>query len=314
LEGGGILLRKTREVVKQNIANLGIGKVKRPEEIVHTLPKGVEAWEKVRMRMVGWSGMPARAGMLTEAGEAAVVEQLITDLKTNFGVRISLNLVLDRSAGGEAEVVSTSYVMLGGSNCDRLGDTLQAMGKRVFKVTQSGWRPTRQAVETMVEAIREKVDKAAVVVLMGVDNMAYYKEDEEGTRRLPRKDDDGTYHIEGKLVMAAPRQVVGLVKNCRGVPEEVPENRKVLFGPGPRYLRAKCCDVPGHCTNFGDPGYRKDLLRNTGGQGGNCGGVQGHGTAELQGDKPCGPDGTPVLHGGGRRGQTARGQPCPLQC
>ncbi len=112
-----------------------------------------------------------------------------------------------------------------------------------------------------MEAIREKVDKAAVVVLMGVDNMAYYEEDEEGTRRLPRKDEDNTYHIEGKLVMAAPRQVVGLVKNCRGVLEEVPENRKVLFGPGPRYLRAKCCDVPGHCTNFGDSGYRKDLLR-----------------------------------------------------
>ncbi len=259
--GGGILLRKTRELVKQNIANLGIGKVKRPEENVHTLPKGVEAWEKVRMRMVGWSGMPARAGPLTEAGEAAVVEQLIMDLKMNFGVRISFNLILDRSAGGETEVVSTSYVMLGGSNCDRLGDTLLAMGKRVLKLTQSGWRPTRQAVETMVEAIREKVDKAAVVVLMGVDNMAYYEEDEEGTRRLPRKDDDNTYHIEGKLVMAAPRQVVGLVKNCRGVLEEVPENRKVLFGRGPRYLRAKCCDVPGHCTNFGDPGYRKDLLR-----------------------------------------------------
>jgi hypothetical protein len=38
-------------------------------------------------------------------------------------------------------------------------------------VTKSGWRPTRQAVETMVEAIKEKVDKAALLVLMGVDNM-----------------------------------------------------------------------------------------------------------------------------------------------
>jgi hypothetical protein len=150
--------------------------------------------------------------------------------------------------------------MLGGSNSDRLGDTLQAMGKRVFKVTKSGWRPTRQAVETMWEAIKEKVDKATVVVLMGVDNMAYYEQDEEGTRRLPRKDQEGTYHIEGKLVMAAPRQGVGLVKNCREVLEEVQDNRKVLVGPGPRYLRARCFGKPGHCTNFGEAGYRKDLL------------------------------------------------------
>jgi hypothetical protein len=52
--GGGILLRRTREAVMSNIAELGIGKVKRPEENVHTLPEGVEALEKVRMRMVGW--------------------------------------------------------------------------------------------------------------------------------------------------------------------------------------------------------------------------------------------------------------------
>jgi hypothetical protein len=134
------------------------------------------------------------------------------------------------------------------------------MGKNVMKVTQSGWRPTRQAVETMVETIKENVAKEAVVVLMGMDNMAYYEEDEEGTRRLPRRDEEGTYHVEGKLVMAAPRQVVGLVKNCREVLEEVPDNRKVLFGPGPRYLRGKCCDKPGHCCNFGEAGYRKELL------------------------------------------------------
>jgi hypothetical protein len=71
-----------------------------------------------------------------------------------------------------------------------LRDTLAAMGKEVIKVTKGGWRLTRQAVEEMVEAIKYKVDKSAVVVLMGLDNGAYYEEDEEGTRRLPRKDEE----------------------------------------------------------------------------------------------------------------------------
>jgi hypothetical protein len=62
----------------------------------------------VRMRMVGWSGMPARAASLTKDGEAAVVEQLIRDLKTNFGVRVSNNIILDRSSGGEVEVATMS--------------------------------------------------------------------------------------------------------------------------------------------------------------------------------------------------------------
>ncbi len=95
--GGGVLLRRTREAVKRNIAVLGIGKVKRPEENVHTLPKGVEDYEKVKLRMVGWSGMPARAAPLTEAGEGEIVETLVEELRTNFGVRVSENIDQDRS-------------------------------------------------------------------------------------------------------------------------------------------------------------------------------------------------------------------------
>jgi len=115
-------------------------------------------------------------------------------------------------------------------------------------------------VEAMVLAVREKVERDDVVVLMGLDNGTYYEEDEEGTRRLPRKDEEHVYHVEGKLVVAAPRQVVGLMKNCREVLDEVPDNRKVLMGPGPRYLRCKCCDKQGHVTNFEERGYRKDII------------------------------------------------------
>jgi hypothetical protein len=77
---------------------------------------------------------------------------------------------------------------------------------------------------------------------------------------LPGKDEENVYQVEGKLVVAVPRQVVGLMKNCREVLEEVPDNRKVLMGPGLRYLRNKCCDKQGHMSNFDDRGYRKDIL------------------------------------------------------
>jgi hypothetical protein len=43
---------------------------------------------------------PFDRGWRLSIGEAAVVEQLITDLKTNFGVRVSYNIILDRSGGG----------------------------------------------------------------------------------------------------------------------------------------------------------------------------------------------------------------------
>jgi hypothetical protein len=257
--GGGVLLKGMREEVKSQIVVMGVGKVKRPEENVHTLPKAVEAYEKIRMRVVGWPGMPARAAPLSPEGEGRIMERLVEDLRRNFGVRVSENLCMDRSVA--VQTSATVYRMLGGSHCDRLGDTLAAMGKTVVKLTQSGWRPTRQNVENMVEKLGGEVSKEEVIVLFGLDNGTFYEEDEEdGTRRLPRRDEKGQYHVVGKLVVAAPRQVVGQLKGCREVTDLVSENRKVLFGPGPRYLRTKCCGGQGHCTNFCDAGYRKEML------------------------------------------------------
>ncbi len=40
----------------------------------------------------------------------------------------------------------------------------------MVKITAGGWRPTRQNVEAMVLAVREKVERDDVVVLMGLDN------------------------------------------------------------------------------------------------------------------------------------------------
>ncbi len=75
-------------------------------------------------------------------------ERLILELKVNFGVRVSDNINKNRNAEEVRAAAATLYVMLGGSNCDRLGDTLVAfMDKNVLKITKGGWRPTRQAVE-----------------------------------------------------------------------------------------------------------------------------------------------------------------------
>jgi hypothetical protein len=72
--------------------------------------------------------------------------------------------------------------MVGGSNCGRLGDVLQKMGRKVTKVTSSGWRPSRKGVEEVVE----KLDKMSLQV--GLDNGIFYEADEDGERSLPSKD------------------------------------------------------------------------------------------------------------------------------
>ncbi len=76
----------------------------------------------------------------------------------------------------------------------------------------------------------------------------------------PKRDEKGTYHVPGKVVVAGPRQMKTLMGNCRKVMAKVEENRKVIVGPGSRFLRARCCKLPGHCTNVGEDGFRRDLF------------------------------------------------------
>jgi hypothetical protein len=74
LEGGeGALLQRTRAEVIKRMWEGGVGKRRSVEERLHTVPKGVEGFEKMYMRCTGWSGMPERVSPLSSEGEAAIV-------------------------------------------------------------------------------------------------------------------------------------------------------------------------------------------------------------------------------------------------
>jgi hypothetical protein len=94
------------------------------------------------------------------------------------------------------------YMMVGGSNAGRLGDVLEAMGRKVDKACIKGWRPTKTGVKEMVEQLGKKDISDSVVIFMGLDNGLYYGEDEDGERTLPKKDKEGKYHVEGQVQLA----------------------------------------------------------------------------------------------------------------
>ncbi len=124
------------------------------------------------------------------------------------------------------------YAVLGGSNADRLGDAIAAMGKDVVKVTKSGWRPSKKGVEEMLQML----------------------EDEDGDRSPPKPDDKGKYHIVGKVEVAMQKQAKGLFCNCLTILDRVKGCRKLLMAPGVRYFREACCVKEGHCSNLGESG------------------------------------------------------------
>jgi hypothetical protein len=259
LEGGaGVLLLKTRSEVVQLIAKHAKGVVKDPEEKVDTLLKKVGGYDRVRVRSVIWQNMPARMKPLSPEGEKAIVDTLVEELRYNFGVRVSGRLQLSRE-GGEGKPV-IQYAVLGGSNADRIGEVLKERGKDVIKLTKGGWRPSKQGVQDMLEMMGKVKLEGRVVILYGMDNAAFYAEDEDGDRALPKPDKDNKFHVVGKVEVATEKQGRGLVQNCEPILEQLQDNKMVLVTPGVRFFREPCCVTIGHCANLEDGGYRRGQL------------------------------------------------------
>jgi hypothetical protein len=256
--GEGALLHKTRAEVVNWIWGSGLGRRKNVEERLHTVPRGVEGYEKAYMRCTGWSNMPERVAPLSKVGEKAIMAQLVKDLKDNFGVRVSEKLVLDREY--EAARVENEYVVWGGSNAGRLAEVMLKMGLKVVKVTQGGWRPSKQSVEKTMKEMEGKVSNQAILIMMGMDNGLFYEEGEDGSRSLPRKDNEGVYHVEGRLEVGTAKQAKGLLRNCMPILERYTENKKVFLSPTVRFYRTRCCMKEDHCTNMDTAGYRRGML------------------------------------------------------
>jgi hypothetical protein len=240
------------------LAEHGMGRVKKNAEEAYVVPKGVATKDKIRYTSVGWANSPEYVAPLSEDSEKIILTSLMLELRENFGVKISSNLNMSRNRTGGRN--ARRYLMVGGSNAGRLGDVLEAMGRKVDKACIKGWRPTKTGVKEMVEQLGKKDISDSVVIFMGLDNGLYYGEDEDGERTLPKKDKEGKYHVEGQVQLAGCKHARCLMNNCSPLWEILAEVRKVIGGPLTRYFRIPCCGLSSHCTNLGLPGYRGGML------------------------------------------------------
>jgi hypothetical protein len=80
--------------------------------------------------------MPEKMRPLSEEGEAKIINTLVEEVRTNFGVRVIRNLDLARE-GGRVQP-EYKYVIIGASNADRVGDIMKELGEDVLKITKGG--------------------------------------------------------------------------------------------------------------------------------------------------------------------------------
>jgi hypothetical protein len=87
-----------------------------------------------------------------------------------------------------------------------------------------------------------------------------YSINNEGVKALPRKEQDGQYHIEGMLDYANRTEVKSLFSSallCAGG-----KHHKIILAPLMRYARNSCCSNPLHLTNRQDLGLNMGTALN----------------------------------------------------
>jgi hypothetical protein len=259
----GVLLKRTRERVLIEMERCSLGRVLAPEERMVTMPDAVEKYNKVPTALMGWKGMGEQVSPLPQEVEAEIVGTLREELEVNFGVEVTRNFDLRRNVeDAEAE----DYAVIGGSHGGSLVKALEKTGRQVTDLTEKGLRMTAEAVAKLEgkldgsEEEGEPVKDDMVVVFWIMDNSLYFAEDEEGSRVLPRRGDDGKYHFEGQVKLANGKQATKALEKFLPVLRRMKKNKKVILVPSPRHVCQPCCQEKGHCTNRGEAGFLLGIL------------------------------------------------------
>jgi hypothetical protein len=82
------------------------------------------------------------------------------------------------------------------------------------------------------------------------------KED-DGSKTLPEKGQDGRYHVEGKVEIASRDEVKKMVSTAMPLLRAGGQCRKIILTPTSRYRDCPCCGAKGYCTNMKDRNYKQ---------------------------------------------------------
>ena len=155
------------------------------------------------------------------------------------------------------------FIVVGSSHTYRLANAMKEAGETVNCLASPFWRPTVENITNTSAALTEAVtnNPHATVVLQLYDSSIYFASAETGELTLPKRGEDGKYHIVGELVLADWSAFKKIFNVSALLLRAAGTSRKIILSPLPRFVMASCCDDERHLTNQGTKGYAKEMGR-----------------------------------------------------
>ena len=145
-----------------------------------------------------------------------------------------------------------NFIVIGSSHAYRLVAAQKEAGESVHSLASPFWRLTEDNVNTTSAAVIEAVKQNphATVILQLFDSSIYFSSATTGELSLPKRGDDGQYHVTGELVLAEWSAFKKIFNMSAPLIRAAGSCCKILLSPLPRYAMARCCGEEQHLTNF----------------------------------------------------------------
>jgi len=201
-------------------------------------------------------------------------EGLLTEILVSSDNSFEPHISPEEMSADEAKM---PVIIVGGeSHAARLAEAfsdLQQNGVAAKYLPLSGGRLTDQSAQVLAASLTAELatqpaenKEDVIVVLQLYDNDLYRSAgntDYYSSASEPAPEDDETQpaHILGDLAMLNEENFKKLMQASFPVIRAARGAKIILLGPLYRYIKGKCCQAPGHLTNFSDIRYRSRMAQ-----------------------------------------------------
>ena len=167
----------------------------------YRLPVSTRKPDKVLFTCNGSSNLQSSIPILSGTLEIESVANLLSEINSELALNLDCEPDLDRPYVGKSTPHESgpTIVVGGGSHAARIAIALMKNNKRVIDLSRPGWLPTREAVDSLADGLRDVLSSDActqshLVILQLYHNAIYHSIGEDGTINRPTKE-GGIYHI-----------------------------------------------------------------------------------------------------------------------
>jgi hypothetical protein len=159
-----------------------------------------------------------------------------------------------------SEAHEQTVVLVGASNFKYSAKHFACDGKKIVDVSCPGWTANTDNISKLANTVSDHISSGAVGFVFDLfGNTSVRYEQFDGSTSLPFLS-QGKYHLGGKIIVSPPDIFKKTVECVWPILAAKKDINCVIIPPMPRYLFARCCNDPGHCTNADGNDFSQSLL------------------------------------------------------